>query len=88
MIAETMYPVSSPISDSPEAGDHQEGREEHPRETQQHEQVKRHLIASFSVTPSTKRQRKSGVTTPDVSGGFGFDTKRGSGLIGERDRGQ
>src|ERR1700686_3129224 len=89
MTAEMMYPVSADAtSDPPHPVGQQICRDDHPGEAQQYEQIKRHVSTSFAVTRSTKRQRKSAVTTPDVSGGFGFDTKRGSGLIGERDRGQ
>src|SRR6202166_2760271 len=89
MTAEMMYPVSAgATSDPPHPVGQQIRRDDHPGEAQQYEQVERHVTTSFAVTRSTKRHRKSGVTTPDVSGRFGFDTKRGSGLIGERDRGQ
>jgi hypothetical protein len=35
------------MSDPPEAGDHQDARDEHPGETQQDEQIKWHRFASI-----------------------------------------
>ena len=35
------------MSDPPEPGDHQDARDEHPRETQQDEQIKWHRFASI-----------------------------------------
>ena len=63
MIAATMYPVRSPMSDPPEAVNHQDAGDEHPGETQQSEQVEWHLT---SVSSGVRQRSIDNSTSPQV----------------------